>query len=66
MMSYHIIVSIKFCLAVRNDECIILCNFRGRIMSGFEILEGDPSKAPLPNPPPPLPRLMTKTNALHL
>ena len=46
MTSYHIIVSIKFCLDVGNDECIILCNFGGRIMSGFEILEGD-----LPPPP---------------
>ena len=35
MTSYHIIVPIKFCLDVGNDECIILCNFGGRIMSGF-------------------------------
>ena len=58
MTSYHIIVSIKFCLDVGNDECIILCNFGGRIMSGFEILEGDlQSPSPPPHPP---------TNALHL
>ena len=53
MTSYHIIVSIKFCLDVGNDECIILCNFGGRIMSVFEILEGDlqsPSPPPLPPP----------------
>ena len=64
MTSYHIIVSIKFCLDVGNDECIILCNFGGRIMSGFEILEGDPQS---PSSPPPHPLLlMAKTNALHL
>ena len=54
MTSYHIIVSIKFCLDVGNDECIILCNFGGRIMSGFEILEGD-LQSPFPPPPPPPP-----------
>ena len=62
MTSCHIIVSIKFCLDVGNDECIILCNFGGRIMSGFEILEGDPQS---PSPPPHPLLLMAKTNALH-
>ena len=52
MTSYHIIVSIMFCLDVGNDECIILCNFGGRIMSGFEILEGD-LQSPFPPPPTP-------------
>ena len=35
------IVSIKLCLDVRNDEYIILCNFGDRTMSGFEVTEGD-------------------------
>ena len=35
------IVSIKLCLDVRNDEYIILCNFGDRTMSGFEVIEGD-------------------------
>ena len=45
--SNYVIVSIKLCLDVGNDECIILCSFCGCIMSGFEgIKEGgdfDPS-----------------------
>ena len=35
------IVSIKLCLDVRNDEYIILCNFADRTMNGFEVIEGD-------------------------
>ena len=35
------IVSIKLCLNVRNDEYITLCNFGDRTMSGFEVIEGD-------------------------
>ena len=33
------IVSIKLCLDVRNDEYIILCNFGDRTTSGFEVIE---------------------------
>ena len=35
------IVSIKLCPDVRNDEYIILRNFGDRTMSGFEVIEGD-------------------------
>ena len=35
------IVSIKLCSDVRNDEYIILRNFGDRTMSGFEVIEGD-------------------------
>ena len=35
-------------LNVGNDECIILYNFGGRIMSGFEVKDGGH-----PKPPPP-------------
>ena len=30
----------KLCLEAGNDEYIILCNFSGGIMSGFEVKEG--------------------------
>ena len=33
-------MSIKLCLDVGNDECIILCNFSRCIMSGFEGIKG--------------------------
>ena len=33
-------MSIKLGLDVGNDECIILCNFSGCIMSGFEGIKG--------------------------
>lgn len=32
-------MSIKLCLDFGNDEHIILCNFGGRIMSDFEVVE---------------------------
>ena len=38
--SNYVIVSIKLCLDVGNDECIILCSFCGCIMSGFEGIKG--------------------------
>ena len=36
MTSDYVIVSIKLCPEVGNDEYIIVCNFGGRRMSGFE------------------------------
>ena len=41
------IVSIKLCPDVRNDEYIILRNFGDRTMSGFEVIEGDLLGLPL-------------------
>ena len=41
------IVSIKLCSDVRNDEYIILRNFGDRTMSGFEVIEGDLLGSPL-------------------
>ena len=32
------IMSIKLCLEVGNDEYIIVCNFGGRRMKGFEVI----------------------------
>ena len=47
MTSNYVIVSIKLCLDVGNDECIILCSFCGCIMSGFEgIKEGGDFEPP--------------------
>ena len=40
MMSDYVIVSIKLCLEVENDEYIIVCNFGGLRMSSFEVIEG--------------------------
>ena len=40
MTSDYVIVSIKLCLEVGNDEYIIVCNFGGRRMSGFEVIGG--------------------------
>ena len=38
MTSNFVIVAIKVCLDVGNDEYIILCNFSGSsIISGFEV-----------------------------
>ena len=34
MTSNYVIVSVKLCLKVGNNDYIILCNFGGRIMSG--------------------------------
>ena len=45
MTSNYVIVPIKFSLDVAgNDEQIILGNFGGRIMSGFEVIEVGPPK----------------------
>ena len=40
MTSDYTIVPIKLCLDVGNDE-YILCTFGRRIMSGFEVKQGD-------------------------
>ena len=40
MTSDYVIVSIKLCPEVGNDEYIIVCNFGGRRMSGFEVIGG--------------------------
>ena len=40
MTSDYVIVSIKLCPEVGNDEHIIVCNFGGRRMSGFEVIGG--------------------------
>ena len=42
----NVIVSIKLCLGVGNDE-YILCRFVGRFMSGFKVSEGG-LQSPLP------------------
>ena len=46
MMSDYVIVSIKLCLEVENDEYIIVCNFGGLRMSSFEVIEGGGGGAP--------------------
>ena len=48
--SNYVIVSIKLCLDVENNECIIQCNFAGRIISCFEVIEGCPPYLPPPSP----------------
>ena len=40
MTSIYVIVSIKLCQQVGNDECFVLCNFGDRSLSGFEVIEG--------------------------
>ena len=40
MTSHYVIVSIKLYKEVGNDECIFVCNFGDRRMSGFEVIEG--------------------------
>ena len=40
MTSDKVILSIKLCTEVRNDEYIIVCNFGGCRMSGLEVIEG--------------------------
>ena len=44
MTSNYVIVSIKLYPDAGNGEFIILCNFGGRILSGFESIEGNRSK----------------------
>ena len=51
MASDYIIVSVKLCLDVGNNEYIILCNFDGRSIGGFEVIEGG-SRSPINLPPP--------------
>ena len=46
MTSDYVIVSIKLCPEVGNDEYIIVCNFGGRRMSGFEVIGGGGGGAP--------------------
>ena len=48
-----VIVSIKLCQDVENDEYIILCNFGGHITRSFGVIE---VSLWLPPPPPPPPR----------
>jgi len=36
-----VIVTIKLCLDVGNDDYIILCYFGGHVMSGFKVIEGE-------------------------
>lgn len=43
MTSDYVIFSITFYLEVGHGENIILCNFGSRIISGFEVKQGDPS-----------------------
>ena len=50
MLSYYATVSIKLCPAVGNDEYIILRNFNGRSMKGFEVKNGGlREQPPTPN-----------------
>ena len=37
-------VSIKLCLDVGNDDYLTLCNFGSSVISGFEVIEGRPTK----------------------
>ena len=46
MTSDYVIVLTKICLDFRNNEQIILCNFGGRIMSGYEVMKGQLQKPP--------------------
>ena len=50
MTSDYVIMSIKLCPVVGNNEYIIVCDFVGRRMGGIEGLEGG-----LLDPPPPTP-----------
>jgi len=40
MTSSYAILSIKSCPEVGNDEYIIVCNFGGRRISDFQVIEG--------------------------
>ena len=49
MTSDYVILEIGLCMEVGNDEYIIVCNFGGCRMSGFEVIDmGPPSPPPLP------------------
>ena len=50
MTSNYVILSIKSFREVENDKYIIMCNFGGRDMNGFEVI-GGPSKHRLNNSP---------------
>ena len=52
MTSDYVIVSIKLCPEVGNDEYIIVCNFGGRRMSGFEVIGGGGGGGGAPRRPP--------------
>ena len=52
-----VIVSIKLCQDVENDEYIILCNFGGHITRSFGVIE-----VSLWPPPPPRSQEAKKTN----
>ena len=47
MTSNYVIVPIKLCLVVGNDECFLLCDFGGRIMSGLRNFLGVAPEAPI-------------------
>ena len=40
MTSDYFFVLIKLCPEVGNDKYIVLCNFGGRSMSGFDVIGG--------------------------
>lgn len=46
--SNRIILSTKLCLDAGNNEYVILCNFGGRIISGFKVIEGGAPEVLLP------------------
>lgn len=48
MRSYYVIVSIKLCLEVGNDEHNVLSKFADRRMSDFKVIEGDLWSHPRP------------------
>ena len=50
-MTEFVTVSIKLYLDVGNNDYIILRNFGGRIMSGFEFIEGSSGAPTLPPAP---------------
>ena len=47
MTSNYVIVPIKLCLVVGNDERFLLCDFGGRIMSGLKKVLGRAREAPI-------------------
>ena len=50
MTSDYVIMSIKLCPVVGNNEYIIVCDFVGRKMGGIEVLEGGFLDPPPPHP----------------
>lgn len=46
MTSDYVIAAITLCTAVRNVEYIILYNFGGCRMSGFQVIDRGPPRAP--------------------